>query len=148
MKTTIKVEMKPVNTVLARLGVKPGGDVQAFLTNTINKRMTAYMPFRTGYLATKAKFVKSKTEIEVLAPYARVMYYGKKMVNAATGKGPALIPGVGYRYRRGTVLKVTDQKMDFDTTKNPKAGPLWDRHMMAAEGKAIAQEVEEYARGR
>lgn len=148
MKTTIKVEMKPVNTVLARLGVKPGGDVQTFLTNTINKRMTDYMPFRTGYLATKAKFVKSTTEIEVLAPYARVMYYGKKMVNAATGKGPALIPGVGYRYRKGTVLKVTDQPMDFDTTKNPKVGPLWDRHMMAAEGKEIAQEVEEYARRR
>ena len=148
MKTTIKVEMKPVNTVLAQLGVKPGGDVQAFLTNTINKRMTAYMPFRSGYLATKAKFVKSTTEIEVLAPYARVMYYGKKMVNAATGKGPALIPGVGYRYRKGTVLKVTDQPMDIDTTKNPKAGPLWDRRMMAAEGKEIAQEVEEYARRR
>lgn len=142
--TNVKVVVKPVNTILTRLGVNPDGDVQAFITNTINRRITAYMPFRTGYLATKSKFVKSPTEIEVVAPYARYQYYGVKMVNSATGKGPALIPGVGFRYRSGTVLKVTDKPLKYDTSKNPKAGPLWDRRLMAAEGKQIAAEVQAY----
>nr|DAH76941.1 MAG TPA: Minor capsid protein [Caudoviricetes sp.] len=144
MSARIKVEMKPVNAILARLGVNKTGDVQQFVTNTINRRITRYMPFRTGVLSTKLKFVKAPTEIEVLGPYARMMYYGKVMVDSATGKGPAKIPGVGYRFRRGAVLRATDRDLDYDKTKHPRAGPLWDRALMAAEGNQIAAEVQDY----
>ena len=68
MSTTVKVEMKPINTILARLGVDKTGDVQMFVTNTINRRITRYMPYRTGTLATKSKYIKSPTEIEVVSP--------------------------------------------------------------------------------
>ena len=78
MSTRVKVTMKPVNTILTRLGVDKNGEVQRFVTNTINRRITRYMPFRTGVLATKLKMVKSATEIEVLGPYARYQYYGKQ----------------------------------------------------------------------
>ncbi len=144
MSTRIKVEMKPVNTIVTRLGVSRNGDVQRFVTNTVNRRMTRYMPFRSGVLATKLKHVISATEIEVLGPYARVMYYGKLMVNAKTGKGPMNIPGVGLRYRKGTVLKVTNRDLKYDTNKNPLAGPFWDRRMMAAEGGQIVAETQTY----
>lgn len=145
MSTSIKVDMAPVNVILTRLGIDKNGDVQQFLTETINRRITKYMPYRTGALSTKLKFVKSPTEIEILAPYARYQYYGKVMVNAKTGKGPALIPGVGYRYKKGTVLKVTDRDLDQQTgTKNPKAGPFWDRRLMADEKGAIVADVQAY----
>lgn len=148
MSTRVKVTMNPVNTILTRLGVDKNGDVQRFTTNTINRRITRYMPYRTGVLATKLKYVKSPTEIEVVAPYARYQYYGKVMVNAETGKGPAYIPGVGYRFRSGAVLKATDRDLQYDKTKNPNAGPYWDRRMMAAEGEEIAAEVQDYVNRR
>lgn len=125
MSTRIHVEMKPVNTILTRLGLGKNGDVQMFLTNTVNRRITRYMPYRSSALSTKLKFIKSPTEIEVLGPYARYQYYGKVMV----GKPPKT---------------VTDRPLKYDKTKHPMAGPLWDRRMMAAEGAQIKAEVQEY----
>lgn len=47
--------------------------------------------------------------------YARYLYFGNKMVDADTGKGPALIEDVGYRYRKGATLKVKQpvEKLNF-----------------------------------
>lgn len=148
MSTRIKVEMKPVDTILTRLGVDKNGDVQMQVTRIINNRITKYMPFRTGALATKLKRIKSPTEIEVAAPYALYMYYGKVMVNSKTGKGPAFIPGVGYRYRKGTVLKATERDLNYDLTKHPKAGPFWDRRMMASDAAQIAHDIQVYVNRR
>ena len=147
MSTRIKVEMKPISTILTRIGVNKTGDVQMQLTRIVNKRITRYMPFRTGALSTKLKYIKSPTEIEVVAPYARMMYYGKVMVNSKTGKGPAFIPGVGYRYKKGTVLRVTDRDLEYDKTKNPDAGPFWDRALLAKEKSQMIQEVQRYIDG-
>lgn len=146
MSTRIKVEIKPISTILTRLGIDKTGDVQMQITRIINRRLTRYMPYRTGALSTKLKYIKSPTEIDVIAPYARSMYYGKVMVNSKTGKGPALIPGVGYRYKKGTILKATDRDLKYDTTKNPHAGPFWDRRMMAAENGAIVSDIQAYIR--
>lgn len=125
----VRVKMKPVNTILTRMGVKPDGDVQMFVTNTVNRRIIRYMPFRSGALSTKLKHIKSATEIEVLGPYARYQYYGKVM------EGPA--PKV-----------VTDRDLKYDKTKNPLAGPFWDRRLIANEGAQIAGEVRRYVSGR
>lgn len=144
MSTRIRVEMKPVNTIVARLGVNKTGDVQRFVTESISRRMTRYMPFRSGVMATKLKFVKSPTEIEVLGPYARMMYYGKVMVDSKTGKGPMNIPGVGLRFRKGATLKLTGRDLEYDKSKNPQAGPYWDRRMMAAEGGQVRSETQAY----
>lgn len=149
MKTRIKVDMKPVNTILTRLGVNKTGDVQMQLTRIVNKRITAYMPYRTGTLSSlPVKRIISPTEIEVAANYARYQYYGKVEVNAKTGKGPAFIPGVGYRYRKGTKLRATDRDLNYDTTKNQQAGPFWDRRMMAAEKDQIAHDLQDYVNRR
>lgn len=146
MSTKIRVEMKPIATILTRLGVNKTGDVQMQLTRIINKRITRYMPFRSGALATKLKYIKSHTEIVVNALHARYQYYGKVMVNSKTGKGPAMIPDVGFRYRKGTTLKVTNRDLEYDTTKNPRAGPFWDKRMMAAEKGAIVSDIQAYVR--
>lgn len=125
MGTTVKVEMRPVNVILNRIGVGADGDVQMQVTRIINQRITRYMPYRTGVLATKLKHIKSPTEIEVLGPYARYQYFGKVMV------GPP--PKV-----------VTNRDLVYTKTKNPLAGPFWDRRMMQAEGKQIANEIQRY----
>nr|DAP83374.1 MAG TPA: Minor capsid protein [Caudoviricetes sp.] len=47
--------------------------------------------------------------------YARYLYFGNKMVDSETGKGPALIEDVGYRFRKGAKLKVKQpiEKLKF-----------------------------------
>jgi len=125
MSTKIHVEMKPVNAIITRLGIGRGGDVQQFFTNTINRRIKKYMPFRSGVLATKLKHVSGSAEVTVLGPYARYQYYGKVM----EGRAPK---------------RVTDRDLVYTKTKNPLAGPFWDRALMAAEGEQIVAEVQHY----
>lgn len=140
----VEVKMAPVRQIIAAHGLDKNGDVQRYWTELVNRRMTRYMPFRTGALATKLKYVASPTEIVVLAPYAKYQYYGKVMVNAKTGRGPMNIPGVGLRYKKGTVLKPTSRPLNYDRSKNPLAGPYWDRAMIAAEGSAMTAEMQRY----
>ena len=135
MSDKIKVVMKPVGVILARLGVDRNGRVQRFLTETVNRRITRYMPYRTGALI-KLKFIPDSdpTEIVVNAPYARYQYYGKLWVDHITGS--AFSPKYGWKVPTNTPL-------NYDKFMNSRAGPFWDRRLMAAERDAIVQDVQE-----
>lgn len=144
----IKVDMMPVNTIIQRHGLGPGGDVQRFHTQNVLSRIQKYMPYRTG-LTIKTMIAASPTSepfITVPGPYARYLYEGKVMVNAATGKGPPVIPHVGPRWRRGTQLKATDRPLEYTKTKNPLAGPHWDRRLVAAEMDAMQADLQRYVK--
>lgn len=125
----VKVNMKPAERILEAHGLGKSGDVQRFVTSCIDRRITKYMPFRSGTLATKSKHVVSPTEIRIDGPSAAYQYHGKVMV----GPPPK---------------RVTDKNLRYDRSKHPLAGSFWDRRLMAAEGKQIAQEVQEYVRRR
>jgi len=65
-------------------------------------------------------------------PYARYLYYGKKMVDAATGKGPMKIIGDDgvpvWRFRKGATLKVkygADNELKFTKTHHKNAQAFW-----------------------
>lgn len=144
----IQVNMKPVNQIMQQLGVSRGGDVQKFHTANVIRRIQKFMPYRAGMLI-KNMITQSPIEepfVNIDAPQARYLYYGKAMVDAKTGKGPANIPGVGYRFRENAVLKATDRDLHYTTTKNPQAGPFWDRRLIAAEGDAMQQDLQNYVR--
>ena len=141
--TGIKVNMRPVNEVLSRLGVAPDGDVQAQVTKIVSHRMTRYMPFRSGALATKLKIIRSPTEIEVLGPYAHYQYDGVVWVDPVT-HAAGFLTANGWRSRRDVPKVQTSRPLDYDHSKNPEAGPHWDRRLMAAEGEAIAADVQAY----
>ena len=140
----VKVTIPGAAKLVKKKGLGKSGDVQRYFTHSINKRMGKYMSHRTGAMSTKLKYVNGTDVIVVLGPYAKYQYYGKVMVNSKTGKGPAFIPGVGYRYRLGTTLKATERDLQYDKTKNPRAGPFWDRVMIASEGKAIETDMQMY----
>ena len=125
----IRMEMRPVNRIVSRLGIDPNGTVQRKITQNINHRITRYMPYLTGTLATRLKRVASPTEIEVAGPYAKYQYYGKAMV----GKAPK---------------RLTGRALEYTKTKNAQAGPFWDRRLMAAEGDAIVADLQRDVRGR
>ena len=128
MSTRIKVEMKPVNRIVSRLGVDPNGDVQMQATRIISDRLYKYIPKRGGVLE-KSKYITSPTTIEVIQTYATYQYFGKVMV------GPP--PKVA-----------TNKDLTYDTSKKALAGPFWDQRMMAAEGAVIASEIQTYVNRR
>jgi hypothetical protein len=114
----IKTDVSLPQSIVTALGLNPNGPVQLYLTHEIRRRMTRYMPYRTGTLATKLTAVDSATSITVRAPYAEWLYNGLR--------------------RDGTPIHYTK-------TFNPAAGPKWDQTLMAAEKEAIAAAVKNYA---
>lgn len=143
----VRLNIDPEAILLAH-GLNDGGAAQRHLTETVNKRITAYMPYRSGALSGKLKRVTSPTEITVSAPYARYHYYGKVMIDPAINAAGFLTKDGTWRSRKGAVKVLTDRPLTYDTTKNAKAGPLWDRRLMAAEGKAIVADLQEFIKAR
>ena len=140
----IRIHLPKAEEIAARLGIDKAGRAQAFHTNNIYRHLLPYMPMETGMFATKQTTVSSPTTITTLAPSAYYLYYGNRMVNAATGKGPAYIPGVGYRWPRGASLVATNEPLNYTKTFHPKAGPFWDQRMLADDAAEIARELKDF----
>ena len=85
------------------------------LATQVANDTSKYTPAVTGNLnkqtRVEGRFVIYNT------PYARMLYYGKFMVDAVTGEGPP--------YRLGATLKATDRDLKFDKSMNAKATALW-----------------------
>nr|DAH93641.1 MAG TPA: Minor capsid protein [Caudoviricetes sp.] len=64
-------------------------------------------------------------EIVYTGDQARYLYEGKVMVDAATGKGPMNIPGVGLRWHKGATLTPTAKDLVFTTDMHPQAQSHW-----------------------
>ena len=155
---TIKVDMAPVSQIMRRLGVTPDGDVQMFVTEMVNHRITRYMPFSAGVMATKTKFIggvghqhmaeggkkiTGPTEITVIGPYAHYQYAGVVWVDPVT-RAAGFLTKNGWRSRRGVPKVRTDRKLQYDRNKNELAGPFWDRRLVAAEGAAMQEDLQRY----
>ena len=143
----VKIHIDPDAILLAH-GLNDGGDAQRFFTENVNKRITKYMPYRSGALSGKLKRVTSPSEITISAPYARYQYYGKIMIDPAINAAGFLTKDGTWRSRKGAVKVLTDRDLTYDTTKNAEAGPFWDRRMMAAEGDALLNDLKGYIRSR
>ena len=79
----VRVDMKPVKQIMARLGIDARGDVQRFHTANVKRRIQKYMPYRTG-ATIKLMIAQSPVNepfLHVNVPYARMLYYGKVMVD-------------------------------------------------------------------
>lgn len=145
----VRVDMKPVKQIMARLGIDARGDVQRFHTANVKRRIQKYMPYRTG-ATIKLMIAQSPVNepfLHVNVPYARMLYYGKVMVDPETGMAGFLTPN-GWRSRRGVAKVASSRDLQYDKTKNPRAGPFWDRRLTAAEGRQMAAELQDYVRRR
>ena len=123
----ITLDMKPVNQILKAKGLTAGGDVQRFHTQNVLRRIQKHMPYRSGALIkeTIASSPISEPRIVVPGPTGKYLYYGKVMV--------------------GTAPKVaTDKPLNYTKTKNPLAGPYWDRALKAAELPAMQADLQRY----
>lgn len=145
----VRVDMKPVKQIMKRLGIDARGDVQRFHTANVKRRIQKYMPYRTG-ATIKLMIAQSPVNepfLHVNVPYARMLYYGKVMVDPETGMAGFLTPN-GWRSRRGAAKVASSRDLQYDKTRNPRAGPFWDRRLTAAEGRQMAAELQDYVRRR
>ena len=89
--------------------------------------MLPYMPARTGGFrertrAANAAMAGSGHIYAGVGPMGRYLYRGRAMADAATGRGPAMIPGVGPRFARGASLTATDRPLRYSAAG---ARPAW-----------------------
>lgn len=91
------------------------------------KDTSPYVPFLTGSLDIRTRVVGNT--IIYPGPYARYLYYGVRMVNAATGRGPMhYIDKAGndiIRFPKGATLMRTNEPLNYTTDFHKNAGPRW-----------------------
>ena len=141
----VKLQLPSAAQLIRAKGLAPDGDVQRFHTQNVLKRIKRYMPYVSGatYKITVAQTDINKPEIVTNTPYARYLFYGKKMIDPKINASGFLTPE-GWRSRRGSVKVLTAENLKYNKTKNPAAGPRWDRALVAAEGKALVADLQSY----
>ena len=143
MKITLKLPTP--KQLIKRKGFDANGRVQQFHTQNVLRRIQRYMPYKTGttYKITAAQTDIRKPEIVTDVPYGQVLYRGKVMVDPRTGAAGFMTPE-GWRSRKGCTKVPTGRNLQYTRTKNPKAGPYWDRTLCACEGRAMAADLQRY----
>lgn len=117
-----------VDIILRNKGLNANGRVQQFLISECDRYMVAYLPYRTG-MQIKNRY----TTIDGIVyggPYAKYLYYGKLMIDPMYHCG-GFQTLEGWFSRKGVSKVLTNRDLNFDTTKNPLAGSLWDKRMWA-----------------
>ena len=82
-----------------------------------------FVPADTLSLDSRTYVIGNK--IVYPGPYARFLWYGMRMVNALTGKGPMYIPNVGWRWPKGATLRATDTPLHISTAVHKHATSHW-----------------------
>lgn len=121
---------------------------QYWLDNQMLTDMIPHMPFLTGTFisrtrAESAALAGSGLVVAGVGPMGQYLHEGKVMVNAATGKGPANIPGVGPRFRKGAKLMPTSRNLKYSNGR----GPQWVPVTVNAHKKEWVKEVKHIAGG-
>lgn len=127
------------------------------LDTTVMNDMVKYMPMQNGTFintvrARSAALAGSGKVCAATGPMGRYLYEGKKMKNAATGKGPMVITLTGgeviYRWPKGSHLVPTDEPLSYYKGANPLAGPKWFERAKAEYMTEWEETVREVLHGR
>lgn len=133
MPTYIKIDTRSIAALTRRLGSQQLAQrAQIAMTREVDNRIGRYMAFRTGVMSGKAKRMISPTQILVDTNYAHFQYMGIVWIDPNTGSTWA--PKYGRKVP-------TSRKLTYDTSHNEKAGPHWDKALMANESAAIFKSV-------
>lgn len=116
MALRIKVEMNTTEFEAIRKALARGATkAEHAVAVQAEKDTEPLVPMDTGLLRNRTKVVGNT--IIYPGPYARMLYYGKYMVNAVTGAGPShYVDAKGdehIKYPKGSKLKPTDRNLVF-----------------------------------
>ena len=114
----MRINMKPVSVITARLGIQPGGPVHAYFTQQCRNHMDKYVPYsgNSGRIHLRENVELGTDYVQYNQPYARYQYYGVRQDG-------------------------THQVKNYTT---PGTGPYWDKRMWSAEKQDIINSVQEY----
>ena len=114
-----KIDFPRAEQLLESKGFGLNGPVQQFHTKNVLRRIQKYMPYRTGATIklTVAQTDPRVPEIVTEEPQAVYLYNG---------------------------VSRSGKPLNYTKTKNPLAGGHWDRALVAAEGDALAADLERY----
>ena len=97
---------------------------EIILTSQVMKDTMEFLPADHDMVLTRTTR-QIGNHIVYSGVHARYLYYGKVMVDSVTGKGPAKIPDVGYRFRKGAKLVPTNRDLNMSKAVHPKATAGW-----------------------
>lgn len=126
MALTFSVRTNIDETVIEALA-ETASQAETAVAYQVKKDTEPYVPALTKSLANRTRVVGS--QIVYPGPYARFLYYGKVMVNAETGKGPAHFKDKSgnevFRFPKGSHLVATDRNLVFNTSVHAMAQDHW-----------------------
>lgn len=140
--TKVTLEMKSVDQLVEDKGLDRAGDAQQFHTKNVLGRIKRYMPYVSGvtYKATVLQTDIRKPEIVTDTPYAHYLFIGEVYGPNIPIRENGIITG----WWSPPVKHPTGRKLEYDKTKNPQAGPRWDKALVAAEGDALRADLQRY----
>lgn len=128
LKFDIRNEGKKLSDAFKQSGTK----AEEIIATQVMKDTEKYVPALTGSLSARTH-IEGK-QIVYPGPYARFLYYGKKMVESDTGRGPMRIPIKAdgqptgeyiFRFHKGATLVPTDEDLKFNKSMHPQATSHW-----------------------
>lgn len=139
---TYKVHLDSENVIKTRLKINKNGAAQRYFQNESYRFMDKYVPLRNRNLRKNVDLSNPRLIIYE-SPYARYMFYGKKMVMPENGKSAFYSPDYGFWSIKGGKKVLTDIDLEYHT---PGTGSYWNEKMMSAEGKKLRRKVEKFIR--
>lgn len=134
---TAKLNLKPLQEILAKRGLEENGKVQQFVGSEVLRRCDPYVPFQSGVLKnTSGQVLKNGAEVRWNSPSAKFLYYGKVMVGVNSGSPWA---------NSGERKRVTNKDLTYNGA--PKRGAMWFERMKAEQGQAIIDAAAKMAGG-
>lgn len=124
------------------------GKVQQTLDQLVITYMGEYTPFQSGVLASSTGNTDIGSGlIRQDAVYARYQYYGELYVDPITKKGAFYSENYGFWSRPRMDKILSGKQLNYDKSRNPKAGSKWFERMKADRKQDILNRVEEVAKG-
>ena len=130
--------LMPADELITKLKITEGGPIHAYLTEECYKAMDKFTPYREGDLKSNVELRPGK--IIYNEPYAKYMYYGKKMV-MSNGKSAFYSPDYGFWSKKGEKKTLTNEDLVYHT---PGTGPYWDKRMWSAKKQDVIKKTQDF----
>ena len=132
----MKIEVEVISERIADKLQQAGEAAQIYYGELLLRYADPYTPFKTGTLKNSA-YVEGDYLIYP-TPYARMHWYGKKMIDPKL-KAAGFLTKDGWRSRKGVKKVKTDEDLEYNEA--PIRGPFWIERMWADKHDAITREI-------
>ncbi len=141
----VKMHLPSASKIIRDIGLSGDGRVQMFHTQNVLRRIKKYMPYLSGglYKLTVVQTDIRKPEIVTEAPQAQYLFAGKVMIDPKINAAGFMTPE-GWRSRKNSIKVLISRNLKYTKTKNPLAGPRWDKSLKANEEAAMTADLQRF----